>query len=82
MSALPTEAFHARVHPLTRYFDSIGAMAFQDAMDPMPGSSPVLVLLDLNLPKMDGREFSSQIKEDTSKTIPFILTLRMTAIYH
>jgi two-component system, chemotaxis family, response regulator Rcp1 len=35
---------------------------------------PDLILLDLNLPKMDGREVLAQIKEDASlKTIPTII---------
>ena len=35
---------------------------------------PDLILLDLNLPKMDGREVLAQIKEDNSlKTIPTVV---------
>jgi CheY-like chemotaxis protein len=35
---------------------------------------PDLILLDLNLPKMDGREVLAQIKEDASlKTIPTVI---------
>jgi CheY-like chemotaxis protein len=35
---------------------------------------PALILLDLNLPKMDGREVLAHIKEDASlKTIPTVI---------
>jgi chemotaxis family two-component system response regulator Rcp1 len=35
---------------------------------------PELILLDLNLPKMDGREVLAHVKEDTSlKTIPTVI---------
>jgi two-component system, chemotaxis family, response regulator Rcp1 len=60
--------------------DGVEAMAFLrcegvHAKAPRPD----FILLDLNLPKMDGREVLAHIKEDTNlKTIPtVILTTRM-----
>jgi chemotaxis family two-component system response regulator Rcp1 len=55
--------------------DGMEAMAFLrregvHARAPRPG----LILLDLNLPKMDGREVLAQIKENPSlKTIPIVI---------
>ena len=55
--------------------DGVEAMAFlrhegHHAHAPRPD----LILLDLNLPKMDGREVLAQIKEDDSlKTIPTVI---------
>ena len=55
--------------------DGVEAMAFlrregSHSRDPRPD----LVLLDLNLPKMDGREVLAQIKKDESlKTIPTVI---------
>ncbi len=55
--------------------DGVEAMAFlrhQGAHSHAP--RPDLILLDLNLPKMDGREVLAHIKEDESlKTIPTII---------
>jgi chemotaxis family two-component system response regulator Rcp1 len=55
--------------------DGVEAMAFlrrQGAQSAAP--RPDLILLDLNLPKMDGREVLARIKEDASlKTIPTII---------
>lgn len=55
--------------------DGVEAMAFlrkQGAHASAP--RPDLILLDLNLPKMDGREVLAHIKEDGSlKTIPTVI---------
>ncbi len=52
--------------------DGVEAMAFlRHKGDHVHSLRPDLILLDLNLPKMDGREVLAQIKEDDSlKTIP------------
>jgi len=61
-----------RLHVAT---DGVEAMAFlrhegNHAQSPRPD----LILLDLNLPKMDGREVLAHIKEDTMlKTIPTVI---------
>ena len=55
--------------------DGVEAMAFlrregPDALAPRP----VLILLDLNLPKMDGREVLAEVKADIDlKTIPIVI---------
>jgi two-component system, chemotaxis family, response regulator Rcp1 len=55
--------------------DGVEAMAFlrrEGAHAPAP--RPNLVLLDLNLPKMDGRQVLAHIKEDSRlKTIPTVI---------
>jgi CheY-like chemotaxis protein len=55
--------------------DGVEAMSFlkqEGAHAHVP--RPDLILLDLNLPKMDGREVLSHIKEDESlKTIPTVI---------
>jgi chemotaxis family two-component system response regulator Rcp1 len=61
-----------RLHVAT---DGVEAMAFlrregANAKSPRPD----IILLDLNLPKMDGREVLAHIKEDASlKTIPTVI---------
>jgi chemotaxis family two-component system response regulator Rcp1 len=56
-------------------FDGVEAMAFlrrEGAHGAAP--RPDLILLDLNLPKMDGRQVLAHIKEDDSlKTIPTVI---------
>jgi chemotaxis family two-component system response regulator Rcp1 len=55
--------------------DGVAAMAFLKRQGPhVNAPRPDFILLDLNLPKMDGREVLSHIKEDASlKTIPTII---------
>jgi chemotaxis family two-component system response regulator Rcp1 len=55
--------------------DGLEAMAFlKQKGDHVNAPRPDLILLDLNLPKMDGRQVLAQIKEDASlKTIPTVI---------
>jgi two-component system, chemotaxis family, response regulator Rcp1 len=55
--------------------DGVEAMAFLRKQGPHGAAPrPHLILLDLNLPKMDGREVLAHIKEDQDlKTIPTVI---------
>lgn len=55
--------------------DGVEAMAFlRQEGDHAKAPRPDLILLDLNLPKMDGREVLARIKEDrVLKTIPTVI---------
>jgi two-component system, chemotaxis family, response regulator Rcp1 len=55
--------------------DGVEAMAFLRRQGTRAGAPrPDLILLDLNLPKMDGREVLAHIKEDPDlKTIPTVI---------
>jgi chemotaxis family two-component system response regulator Rcp1 len=55
--------------------DGVEAMAFLRQQGPHAHAPrPELILLDLNLPKMDGREVLALIKEDPNlKTIPTVI---------
>jgi chemotaxis family two-component system response regulator Rcp1 len=55
--------------------DGVEAMAFLRKQGSHAGAPrPHLILLDLNLPKMDGREVLAHIKEDEDlKTIPTVI---------
>jgi CheY-like chemotaxis protein len=55
--------------------DGVEAMAFLRKEGPHANvPRPDIILLDLNLPKMDGREVLAHIKEDDSlKTIPTVI---------
>jgi len=56
-------------------WDGTEAMAFLNRLGAnINAPRPDLILLDLNLPKMDGREVLAQIKEDDNlKTIPTVI---------
>ena len=56
-------------------WDGAEAMAFLNRQGAnINAPRPDLILLDLNLPKMDGREVLAQIKEDDNlKTIPTVI---------
>ena len=80
---LTQEAFHSannnvRLHVAT---DGVDAMAFlnqQGAYSDAP--RPDLTLLDLNMPRMDGRQVLARIKgDDKLKTIPTVILTTSTA---
>ena len=74
---LTQEAFRDCGKPVRLHLaaDGIAAMAFLKHEEGYVGSPrPDLILLDLNLPRMDGREVLARIKADTSlKIIPTIV---------
>ena len=74
---LTQEAFRV-VNPLVQMHvanDGVEAMAFLRHEGAFHDSTrPDLILLDLNLPKMDGRQVLAQIKDDDDlKTIPTVI---------
>jgi chemotaxis family two-component system response regulator Rcp1 len=74
---LMREAFHdanTDIH-VNVATDGVDAMAFlRREGDQVDAPRPAIILLDLNLPRMDGREVLAQIKADPLlKTIPTII---------
>jgi chemotaxis family two-component system response regulator Rcp1 len=80
---LTTEAFRDanRLIHLHLASDGVEAMAFlRNEGIHIDAPRPHFILLDLNLPKMDGREVLAQIKNDGNlKTIPTIILTTSTA---
>jgi chemotaxis family two-component system response regulator Rcp1 len=73
-----TEEAFLRANPDVRLFiasDGVEAMTFLHRESPhVDAPRPVLILLDLNLPKMDGREALARIKGDEAlKSIPVLI---------
>ena len=76
-AALTIEALQTGkiVNNLNRVADGVEAMAYLRKQDKFTESSrPDLIMLDLNLPKKDGREVLQELKSDPSlKLIPIIV---------
>jgi two-component system, chemotaxis family, response regulator Rcp1 len=75
---LTREAFQASTLPIQLHVagDGIEAMAFlnRDGVAYAQAPRPDLILLDLNMPRMDGREVLARVKSDDNlKTIPIVV---------
>jgi CheY-like chemotaxis protein len=74
---LTQEAFHEADDALRLYVvvDGVEALSFLRRKGDHAGAPrPDLILLDLNLPKMDGRQVLAEIKQDEAlKTIPTVI---------
>lgn len=70
--AMTEHRFHAKFHHV---LDGVEAMAFLRRQEPYGAvPRPDLILLDLNMPRMDGREVLAQVKSDPDlATIPVII---------
>ena len=64
-------------NPITRAYDGVEALRIlQDKSHEKCPAEPFIILLDLNMPRMDGIEFLQNLRNDPElkKTIVFILT--------
>ena len=58
----------------TYFDDAHSALHYLNGLEPDPAGKPDLVLLDFNLPRIDGREVLRRLKEEeTTKNIPVII---------
>jgi CheY-like chemotaxis protein len=63
---------HNRLHVVTNGIDAMAFLRHEGEYADAP--TPDLILLDLNLPRMDGREVLAEIKNDPSlRTIPVVV---------
>jgi len=75
---LAEEAFRASKKPINLHVvgDGVEAMAFLHNEGAYVGAPrPHIILLDLNLPKMDGREVLTKIKKDSNLSVIPVLIL-------
>lgn len=72
MEALHEQGFHGNVSVMR---DGVEAMAFLRRQEPYASAPrPCLILLDLNMPRKDGREVLAEIKQDTDlRRIPVVV---------
>src|SRR5882757_7946768 len=66
---------HKIVNPLDVVSDGVEALAFLRQEEPFTEAArPALIMLDLNLPRMDGREVLTEIKSDPDlRSIPVVV---------
>ena len=66
---------HKIVNPLDVVSDGVEALAFLRQEEPFTDAArPALIMLDLNLPRMDGREVLTEIKSDPElRSIPVVV---------
>jgi CheY-like chemotaxis protein len=66
---------HKIVNPLDVVSDGVEALAFLRREEPFTQAPrPALIMLDLNLPRMDGREVLTEIKSDPAlRSIPVVV---------
>ncbi len=63
-----------RKDQFTYFDDAHAALEYLNALDPDSARKPDLVLLDFNLPRIDGREVLRRLKEEEkTKSIPVII---------
>ena len=59
---------------ILHFSDGIEAMEYLSSKEPHSGSMPLLILLDLNLPGIDGYEILRQVKDNPrTRNIPVIM---------
>jgi len=75
MSALRKARLSNRIHHVTDGESALAYLFGSNAKnDPLPGHTPGVILLDLNLPRMDGRDLLRILKTDErTRAIPVVI---------